>query len=162
MSLNHEGKAVITAERYLSGVNNNYTVLMVIDPETMTLDSFPAVDTNTYDYLCPYTVNPDIIDLPDDTTNWDSLLNISVIDLRPKQLGLEVYQNHRQITIEQEPNKTQNLDFYLFDALGKIVHSGSFAAQSQQLDLSAQPAGSYFLQVLSLQNEMFNKKLVLE
>lgn len=136
IDVTEEGKILIGASK--PSPIYSKTHVMVINPVTMELDTIPAIDTNTYDYLCNGTFMPDLIDLPDDTATYEP---IGVIELEKEFIN--VFTKNKILSFEI--SGTQNLPFFIYNCVGQYVLTGNI--EDGSLDLTHLENGVYIIQM---------------
>ena len=86
------------------------------------------------------------------------------ITKKDKKSNFIIYPNPTSgnFTVEtNKPNSTESIDISVYDQLGRKVHQKPNAGSIEQLDLTEQGKGVYFIKI-QVGNEFFNKKLVVQ
>ena len=119
------------------------------------------------DFSGGMVINDDIVELQDyynylvkDYTN-DSLLYLSTERIKN---SIYIYPNPTSgsFTVEtKKSNLAESIDISVYDQLGRKVHQKPNAGSIEQLDLTEQGKGVYFIKI-QVGNEFFNKKLVVQ
>lgn len=112
--------------------------LRVINSETMTLDTVPAVDTLNYDYLCTGTFTPAVITLPADTNIYEPY---GYTEFDKINLGLYV----KDKVLHLSNLESSNYAYQIVNTLGQVVELG--AVLPSQINLQHLDGGIYFLQL---------------
>ncbi len=156
IDITDEGKILIGSSKAMSVPIYSKTHVLVINPETMELDTIPSVDTNTYDYLCNGTFMPELINLPDDTTTYEP---IGVYEYESGQIEIVYDWTYKNLKITS--SLFQHARYIIANSKGQILLEGELPKQVTSLNVDHLQTGIYHIKIQTADNNTCDETFVI-
>ncbi len=131
---------------------NSHLEFFKFNTEIMQLDTFPIIDTLSYDYLCTSGVIDHEIQVPISTVGIDEIIGGNLFTVYPNP-------GYSFVNIKTGDHKDWQINF--IDLSGRMLDSYYFSGKEFQMNLSSYNPGLYFIELIS-DKEQARKKIILK